>query len=70
LPVNDAVEGPVRTAGTELATAYNFNEIYVTAGVDETSIKVPCRALVDIDVDRIRAAPYRHRRGHPGQRGD
>jgi multidrug resistance efflux pump len=56
--VNDAVEGQYVTAGTELATAYNFNDIYVTARVDETDIKgVHLGALVDIDVDSYPGSP-------------
>jgi len=56
--VNEAVEGQYVTAGTELATAYNFNDIYVTARVDETSIKgVHLGALVDIDVDSYPGSP-------------
>jgi len=58
IAVNDAVEGQYVTAGTELATAYNFNDIYVTARVDETSIKgVHVGALVDIDVDSYPGSP-------------
>jgi len=50
--VNDAVEGQYVIAGTELATAYDFNKIYVTARVEETDINdVHLGALVDISVD-------------------
>ncbi|HTF49042.1 MAG TPA: efflux RND transporter periplasmic adaptor subunit [Pseudonocardia sp.] len=56
--VNDAVEGQYVTAGTELATAYNFNDIYVTARVDETDIRgVHLGAPVDIDVDSYPGTP-------------
>jgi multidrug resistance efflux pump len=37
--VNNAVNGEDVNAGTELATAFNFNDIYVTARVAETDIK-------------------------------
>lgn len=50
--VNNAVEGTYVTAGTELAVAYDFSKIYVTARVDETDIDdVRAGQLVDIDVD-------------------
>jgi multidrug resistance efflux pump len=50
--VNNAVNGAYVSAGTELATAYDFNKIYVTARVDETDIAdVHPGAPVDISVD-------------------
>jgi multidrug resistance efflux pump len=56
--VNDAVEGQYVTAGTELATAYNFNDIYVTARVDETDVNdVHPGQLVDISVDAYSGTP-------------
>jgi multidrug resistance efflux pump len=56
--VNEAVEGQYVTAGTELATAYNFNDIYVTARVDETDVEdVHPGQLVDISVDAYPGSP-------------
>jgi multidrug resistance efflux pump len=50
--VNNAVEGTYVTAGTELAVAYDFSKIYVTARVEETEIdEVRAGQLVDIEVD-------------------
>jgi len=50
--VNNAVEGTYVTAGTELAMAYDFSKIYVTARVDETDIlDVRSGQVVDISVD-------------------
>jgi len=58
IAVNDAVEGQWVTAGTELATAYDFNKIYVTARVDETDIGgVHLGAPVDISVDAYSGTP-------------
>jgi multidrug resistance efflux pump len=52
IAVKNAVEGQWVTAGTELATAYDFDKIYVTARVDETDIAgVRPGAPVDISVD-------------------
>ena len=52
IAVKDAVEGQWVTAGTELATAYDFDKIYITARVDETDIAgVRIGAPVDISVD-------------------
>jgi multidrug resistance efflux pump len=56
--VNSGVEGQYVTAGTELATAYDFNKIYVTARVDETDVAdVHSGALVDISVDAYSGTP-------------
>jgi multidrug resistance efflux pump len=50
--VKNAVNGSYVTAGDELATAYDFNKIYVTARVDETDVAgVHNGALVDLSVD-------------------
>jgi multidrug resistance efflux pump len=58
IAVNNAVEGQWVTAGTELATAYDFNKIYVTARVDETDISgVHVGAPVDISVDAYSGSP-------------
>ncbi len=58
--VNNAVEGTYVTAGTELAVAYDFSKIYVTARVDETEIDdVRPGQLVDIDVDAFPGHPFR-----------
>ncbi|MDT7673900.1 MAG: hypothetical protein QOD82_1802 [Pseudonocardiales bacterium] len=56
--INNSVNGEVVTAGTELATAYNFNDIYVTARVAETDIgDVRPGQTVDISVDASPSAP-------------
>ncbi|HEX4250179.1 MAG TPA: efflux RND transporter periplasmic adaptor subunit [Pseudonocardia sp.] len=56
--VNNAVNGQYVTAGTELATAYNFNNIYVTARVAETDIRnVHLGMPVDISVDAFPGTP-------------
>jgi len=58
IAVNNVVNGQWVTAGTELATAYDFNKIYVTARVDETDIAdVHPGQLVDIDVDAYSGTP-------------
>jgi multidrug resistance efflux pump len=50
--MNNAVEGSYVTAGSELAVAYDFSRIYVTARVDETDIDdVRPGQAVDISVD-------------------
>jgi len=56
--INNAVEGQWVTAGTQLATAYDFNKIYVTARVDETAVgDVHLGAPVDISVDAYSGTP-------------
>jgi multidrug resistance efflux pump len=56
--VDNGVEGSWVTAGTQLATAYDFNNIYITARVDETDVyAVRPGALVDIDVDAYPGTP-------------
>jgi multidrug resistance efflux pump len=58
IAVNNAVEGQWVTAGTNLATAYDFNKIYVTARVDETDVAdIHPGAQVDIDVDAFSGVP-------------
>jgi multidrug resistance efflux pump len=58
IAINNAVEGQWVTAGTNLATAYDFNKIYVTARVDETSIdSVHLGAPVDVSVDAYSGTP-------------
>jgi multidrug resistance efflux pump len=58
IAVKNAVEGQWVTAGTNLATAYDFNKIYVTARVDETDVQdVHLGAPVDISVDAFSGAP-------------
>ncbi|MHA6619371.1 efflux RND transporter periplasmic adaptor subunit [Pseudonocardia sp. DLS-67] len=58
--VNNAVEGTYVTAGTELAVAYDFSKIFVTARVDETDIDdVRAGQLVDIDVDAFPGHTFR-----------
>jgi multidrug resistance efflux pump len=58
IAVNNTVEGQWVTSGTELATAYDFSKIYVTARVDETDIAgVHLGAPVDIDVDAFSGSP-------------
>ncbi|MDQ3765317.1 MAG: efflux RND transporter periplasmic adaptor subunit [Actinomycetota bacterium] len=50
--VDNGVPGTFVTTGTQLAVAYNLDEIFVTARVDETDIKaVRVGQVVDIDVD-------------------
>jgi multidrug resistance efflux pump len=52
IAANNTVEGQWVTAGTELATAYDFDKIYVTARVDEDDVAaVHVGAPVDISVD-------------------
>lgn len=49
---NNAVNGQYVTAGTTLATAYDFNHLYVTARIEDTDIdSVRVGQLVDVDVD-------------------
>jgi multidrug resistance efflux pump len=58
--VNNAVEGTYVTAGTELAVAYDFSKIYVTARVEETDIDdVRPGQLVDIEVDAFPGTEFR-----------
>jgi multidrug resistance efflux pump len=58
IAINNVVDGQWVTAGDELATAYDFNKIYVTARVDETDIDaVHPGQLVDIDVDAFSGTP-------------
>ncbi len=50
--VNNAIQGEYVTAGTELATAYDFSNIYATARIADTEIGgVHPGQLVDISVD-------------------
>jgi multidrug resistance efflux pump len=50
--VNNAVNGQYVTQGSELATAYDFNKVYVTARVEENDIAaVKVGQLVNIAVD-------------------
>ena len=50
--VDNGIEGAFVAAGTQLALAYNFNRIFVTARVDETEIdSVRPGQQVDISVD-------------------
>ena len=50
--VDNGVEGAFVAAGTQLAVAYNFSKIFVTARVDETDIdSVRAGQKVDISVD-------------------
>ncbi|HEX4252988.1 MAG TPA: efflux RND transporter periplasmic adaptor subunit [Pseudonocardia sp.] len=58
IAINNAVEGQWVTAGTNLATAYDFNKIYVTARVDETDVgDIHAGAQVDVDVDAFPGVP-------------
>lgn len=58
IAVKNAVEGQWVTAGTNLATAYDFNKIYVTARVDETDVAdIHPGAQVDVDVDAFSGTP-------------
>jgi multidrug resistance efflux pump len=50
--VDNGVQGTFVTTGTQLAIAYDLNNIYVTARVDETDVKaVRVGQVVDIAVD-------------------
>jgi multidrug resistance efflux pump len=50
--VDNGVPGAFVTAGTQLAVAYDFDKIFVTARVDETDIKqVRLGQQVDLTVD-------------------
>jgi multidrug resistance efflux pump len=50
--VDNGVPGTFVATGTQLAVAYNLNDIYVTARVDETDVKaVRVGQVVDVDVD-------------------
>jgi multidrug resistance efflux pump len=56
--VDNGVPGTFVTTGTPLAIAYNLNNIFVTARVDETDIKaVHVGQVVDIDVDAYPNTP-------------
>ena len=56
--VDNGVPGTFVTTGTPLAVAYNLNNIYVTARVDETDIQaVRVGQVVDIDVDAYPSTP-------------
>jgi multidrug resistance efflux pump len=56
--VTQVVNGTYVEGGANLATAYNLNDIYVTARVDETDVSdVHVGALVDIDVDAFSGVP-------------
>jgi len=58
IAVDNAVDGQYVTAGTELATAYNFDDIYVTARVKEADIRdVQLGKQVDISVDAFPNVP-------------
>ena len=58
IAVNPIVNGQWVTAGTNIATAYNGEGIYVTARVDETDVAdVHPGAAVDIDVDAYSGVP-------------
>ncbi len=55
--VDNGVEGSFVTAGTQLALAYDFSKIYVTARVDETDIDAVHQGQqVDISVDAFPGA--------------
>jgi multidrug resistance efflux pump len=58
IAVDNTVPGEYVTAGTQLAVAYNLNDIYVTARVDETDINsVHLGQVVDISVDAYPHTP-------------
>ena len=55
---NTAVNGQYVTVGTTLATAYDFNHLYVTARVEDTDINaVHPGQLVDVSVDAFPNTP-------------
>jgi multidrug resistance efflux pump len=56
--VDDGVPGGFVTAGTQLATAYDADKIFVTARVDETDIRaVRPGQQVDVTVDAFPSTP-------------
>jgi multidrug resistance efflux pump len=56
--VDNGVPGTFVTSGTQLAIAYNLNDIYVTARVDETDVRpVHPGQVVDIYVDAYPHTP-------------
>ena len=58
--IDNAVEGAYVTAGSELAVAYDFSTIYVTARVEETDIDdVRPGQRVDVSVDAFPGAELR-----------
>ncbi len=69
--VDNGVEGAFVTAGTQLAIAYDFSKVYVTARVDETDIDpIHAGQRVDFTVDAFPGQRLpRHRPGDPGRRG-
>jgi multidrug resistance efflux pump len=57
IAVDNGIEGAWVTAGTQLASAYDLEGIYVTARVEETDVdEVHVGAPVDIDVDAFPGA--------------
>jgi pyruvate/2-oxoglutarate dehydrogenase complex dihydrolipoamide acyltransferase (E2) component len=69
--VDNGVEGAFVTAGTQLAIAYDFSKVYVTARVDETDIDaIHIGQRVDFTVDAFPGQRVpRLRPGDPGRRG-
>ncbi|WP_084211511.1 HlyD family secretion protein [Pseudonocardia acaciae] len=58
IAVDNGVEGTWVTAGTQLATAYDLNNIFITARVDETDVRdVRPGAMVDVSVDAFGSTP-------------
>jgi multidrug resistance efflux pump len=56
--VDHGVPGTFVTVGSQLAVAYDYNQVFVTARVDETAIQdVRVGQLVDISVDGFSGAP-------------
>jgi multidrug resistance efflux pump len=57
--VDNALEGSYVTAGTQLALAYDFSKVYVTARVDETDVDaVRIGQKVDFTVDAFPDAQF------------
>ena len=57
--VDNALEGSYVTAGTQLALAYDFSKVYVTARVDETDVdSVRIGQKVDFTVDAFPDAEF------------
>ena len=57
--VDNALEGSYVTAGTQLALAYDFSKVYVTARVDETDVDaVRVGQKVDFTVDAFPNADF------------
>jgi multidrug resistance efflux pump len=58
IAVDHGVPGTFVTVGSQLAVAYDFNQVFVTARIDETAIQdVRVGQLVDVTVDGFSGVP-------------